>query len=71
MVTHSIVMGHGSDDANRRLVRFFSICLGGLGFIYSLLAVRLFIDGGVFAVADWPLMVVRVGLGVAALVLIL
>src|SRR5215471_3809969 len=71
MNIHSIGVEHGSDDANRRLVRFFSICLGGLGFIYSLLAVRLFIDGGVFAVADWPLMVVRVGLGVAALVLIL
>ena len=71
MSIHSIGVEHGSDDANRRLVRFFSICLGSLGFIYSLLAVRLFIDGGVFAVADWPLMVVRVGLGVAALVLIL
>jgi spermidine synthase len=70
MVTQFTGMAHGSDDANRRLVRFFSICLGSLAFIYSLLAVRLFIEGGVFAVADWPPMVLRAGLGVAALILI-
>ena len=46
MVTHSIGMEHGGDDANRRLVRFFSICLGSLVFIYSLLAIRLFIEAG-------------------------
>ena len=32
------------DDANLRLVRFFSICLGSLVFVYALLAVRLFLD---------------------------
>src|SRR5882672_3464408 len=71
MVTHSSGMDHGRDDANRRLVRFFSICLGTLVFIYSLLAVRLFVEGGSFAAADWLRTVVRAGLGVAALVLIL
>src|SRR5262249_38424903 len=71
MVTQSIVMEHGSDDANRRLVRIFSIYLGTLGFIYALLAVRIFIEGGGFAFADWPPMVLRVGLGVAALILII
>jgi len=71
MVTHSSGMDHGRDDANRRLVRFFSICLGTLVFIYSLLAIRLFIEGGSFAAADWLRTVARAGLGVAALVLIL
>ncbi len=71
MSTHSIAMQHGTDDANRRLVRFFSICLGSLVFIYSLLAVRLFIENGTFAAAEWPLMAFRVALGIAALVMII
>src|SRR5262249_31997877 len=71
MSTHSITMGHGSDDANRRLVRFFSICLGSLVFIYSLLAVRLFIESGTYAAAESPLMASRVALGIAALIMII
>ena len=38
MNIQSIGVEHGSDDANRRLVRFFSICLGSLVFIYSIFA---------------------------------
>src|SRR5260370_41973418 len=64
-------MEEGRGDGNRRLVRFFRICLGTLVFIFSLLAIRLFIEGGSFAAADWLRTVVRAGLGVAALVLIL
>jgi hypothetical protein len=71
MGTHSIAMEHGSDDANRRLVRFFSICLGSLVFIYSLFAVRLFIENGTFAAAEWALMAFRVALGIAALIMII
>jgi spermidine synthase len=57
-------------DANRRLVRFFSICLSSLVFIYSLLAVRLFLEGQAFAFTDWLLIAVRVVLGMAALVVV-
>jgi len=71
MSTHSIAMQHGTDDANRRLVRFFSICLGSLVFIYSLLAVRLFIENGTFAAAEWLLMAFRVAIGIAALIMII
>src|SRR5215472_5854058 len=71
MDTQSAGMARAHDDANRRLVRFFSICLGSLVFIYSLLAVRLFIENGTFAAAEWPLMAFRVGLGIAALIMII
>ncbi len=71
MGTHSSAMERGSDDANRRLVRFFSICLGSLVFIYSLFAVRLFIENGTFAAAEWPLMAFRVALGIASLIMII
>jgi spermidine synthase len=71
MGTHSIAMEHGSDDANRRLVRFFSICLGTLVFIYALLGVRLFIESGTFPAAEWPLMAFRVALVIAALIMII
>jgi spermidine synthase len=71
MGTHSIAMEHGSDDANRRLVRFFSICLGTLVFIYALLGVRLCIESGTFPAAEWPLMAFRVALVIAALIMII
>ncbi len=58
----------GHDDANLRLVRFFGICLGSLVFVYSLLAVRLFLDGSSFEAGDWALIALRVLLGAAALV---
>ena len=68
MGTHSIGMEQGKGEANRRLVRFFSICLGSLVFIYSLLAFRIFVEGHAFGLTDWLLTVLRVLLGLAALV---
>ena len=44
MDSYSAGMAQSHDDANLRLVRFFSICLGSLVFIYALLAVRLFTE---------------------------
>ena len=70
MATHSAGMAQGHDDANLRLVRFFSICLGSLVFVYSLLALRLFLDGSSFEVTDWVLIALRSLLGAAALVVI-
>src|SRR5215813_2244611 len=69
MDNHSAHVGQG-DDANLRLVRFFSICLGSLVFVYSLFSVRLFIVLGQFAPTDWLLIVLRGLLGAAALVVI-
>jgi hypothetical protein len=43
MDNQSAFVGQG-DDANLRLVRFFSICLGSLVFVYALFSVRLFVD---------------------------
>jgi CheY-like chemotaxis protein len=58
----------GAGDANRRLVRFFSICLSSLVFIYSLLAVRIFIEGHAFALTDWVLVAAKAVLGLTAVV---
>src|SRR6201995_2074980 len=69
MDTQSAGMAQAHDDANLRLVRFFSICLGSLVFVYALLAVRLFLDGNSFELADWALIGLRVLLGAAALVM--
>jgi len=55
------------DDANRRLVRFFSICLGSLVLLYSLLSLRLFIESSTFDLTEFALTVLRVALGIAAL----
>src|SRR5579871_4132077 len=71
MDTQSAGMAQGHDDANLRLVRFFSICLGSLVLVYSLLAVRLFLEGDSFGIADWTLIALRALLGAAALVVIL
>src|SRR6202022_4686748 len=68
MATHSIGMEHANDGANRRLVRFFCICLSSLVFIYSLLAVLLFFESETFGAADLLLSCVRVLTGRAALV---
>ena len=70
MGTHSIDVEHGGDDANRRLVRFFSICLGSLALVYSLLSLRLFLESETLAIADFALTLLRVSLGVAALLII-
>jgi SAM-dependent methyltransferase len=67
----SIGAGQGSDDTNRRLVRFYSICLGSLVFVYALFSVRLFLAGHAFAVADWLLMLLRVLSGAAAVAVVL
>jgi hypothetical protein len=65
MAIHSDGSVHG--DANRRLVRFFSICLSSLVFVYSLSAVRIFVEGHAFAFTDWMLVAAKVALGAAAL----
>src|SRR3954447_2703103 len=70
MGTHSIDMEHAGDDANRRLVRFFSICLGSLALVYSLLSLRLFLESETFELAEFALPVLRVSLGIAALLII-
>jgi hypothetical protein len=70
MDAHSVSMAHVTEDANHRLVRFFSICLSSLVFVYTLFAVRLFVDAQAFAAADWLLIAVRVLLGIAALVVV-
>ncbi len=71
MDSHSVSMVHVNEDANRRLVRFFSICLSSLVFVYSLVAVRLFVEGDAFGLSDWFLIGLRVLLGVAALVVVI
>jgi hypothetical protein len=69
MDTPSIGMDQ-RDDANRRLVRFFSICLGSLVLVYSLMSVRLFIESSTYSLSECGLTVLRVALGVAALLVI-
>ncbi|MBR0754587.1 hypothetical protein JQ604_20575 [Bradyrhizobium jicamae] len=64
----SLSIDAAHDGANHRLVRFFSICLSSLVFIYALLSIRLFIEGQAFGAADWLLIGLRVLLGAAALV---
>lgn len=70
MGTSSIGMDQRGDDANRRLVRFFSICLGSLVLVYSLLSLRLFIESSTFDLTQFALTVLRVAFGVAALLII-
>jgi spermidine synthase len=70
MGTDSSGVEQGRGDANRRLVRFFSVCLGGLVFVYALLAVRLFLESATVEIIDWLLIGVRVLLGIAALVIV-
>ncbi|MBR1124329.1 hypothetical protein JQ628_22565 [Bradyrhizobium lablabi] len=71
MAIHSVGSVHGADNANRRLVRFFSICLSSLAFVYSLLAMRIFLEGSAFAFADWVLAAGKVTLGAAALIVLI
>jgi len=65
------VSGEYPDEANRRMVRFFGICLGILVFAYALLSFRLFLERGAFGAADLLLMSARALLGVAALLVLL
>jgi spermidine synthase len=61
---------HGAGHANRRLVRFFSICLATLLFVYSILAFQLFLNHGAFEAVDLLLMSARVLLGGVALLVV-
>jgi spermidine synthase len=61
---------HGTEDVNRRLVRFFSVCLGSLVFAYSMLGIRLVLESETFDAADVLQTCVRLLLGVAGLVCI-
>ena len=70
MSTPSSGMEQRGDDANRRLARFFSICLGSLVLVYSLLSLRLFIESAAFDPTEFALTVLRVSLGIAALLVI-
>lgn len=71
MANHIVGSAHGVGDANRRLVRFFSICLSSLVFVYSLLALRIFIEGSAFAATDWMLAAAKAMLGAVALVVLI
>ena len=64
-------MWQGGDDANRRLVQLYSICLGSLVFAYSLFSVQLFLAGQSFGVVDWVLIAARVLFGGAAVGIVL
>jgi spermidine synthase len=63
-------MSDANNDANRNLVRIFSICLSSLVFCYSALALPLFLKHETFDTANLFLISVRVLLGVAALLVI-
>ncbi|HXI08079.1 MAG: hypothetical protein ACRC1G_11115 [Bradyrhizobium sp.] len=54
------------DDANSRLVRLFSICLGSLLLVYSLLSIRLFLESPSFEISELGLTLLRAALGVVA-----
>src|SRR5262245_29422753 len=69
MAIHSDGSVHAG-DANRRLVRFFSICLSSLVFVYSLLALRIFLEGSAFAFTGVVLAAGKVALGAAALIVL-
>jgi spermidine synthase len=71
MGTHHGDGEYGTGDANRRLVRFFSICLCTLLFVYSILAFRLFLDQATFEAVDLLLISVRVLLGAVALLVVI
>src|SRR3974390_2541467 len=59
-----------TNDANRRLVRFYGVCLGSLVFVYALLGIRLFAAGEAFGLIGWSVLPLRAVLGAAALLVI-
>src|SRR6516225_3710243 len=71
MVTPSDLTWQGEDDANRRLVRLYSICLGNLVFVYSLFSVEPVPSEQSFGVVDWVLIAARVLFGGAAVGIVL
>ena len=71
MGTSSVSGEHAGHDANRGLVRFFSISLGLLLLIYSMLGVRLFFMRETFDGAEVFLTSLRALAGVAALVAVI
>ena len=58
-------------DTNRSLVRIFSICLSTLVLCYSAMAFRLLLVSGSFDFATLFLSMLRIALGVAALIVII
>jgi spermidine synthase len=66
----SDVAGKHARDANRRLVRLFGVYLSVLTFFYSVLALCLFPERGMFSTFDFLLMSARLLLGAAALLFI-
>ena len=70
MGTYQVDGEYGAGDANRRLVRFFSICLSTLLFVYSIVAFRLFLDREAFEAVDLLLMSARLLLGAMALLVV-
>jgi spermidine synthase len=59
-----------TNEANRRLMRLYGVCLGSLVFVYALLGIRLFAAGDAFGLVDWSLAALRGLLGAAALLVI-
>ena len=70
MVTQRVDMKRANNNSNRNLVRIFSICLSGLVFIYSMLAIRLLLERETFDAVNFLMTFPRVLLGVAALLVI-
>jgi len=71
MDTPSIGMGQGYGETNRRLVRFYGICLSSLLVVYTVFSVRLFLAGHAFGFVDWLLILLRMLLGALALTVVL
>ena len=71
MDTPSIGVGQGYDETNRRLVRFYGICLSSLLVVYTVFSVRLFLAGHAFGFVDWLLILLRMLLGALALTVVL
>ena len=70
MGTRRVDMKNAHNNSNRNLVRIFSICLSGLVFIYSMLAIRLLLERETFDAVNFLMTFPRVLLGVAALIVI-
>src|SRR5215471_7028538 len=71
MDTPSIGMAQGYGETNRRLVRFYGICLSSLLVVFAVFSVRLFLAGHAFGFVDWLLILLRMLLGAFALTVVL
>ena len=65
------VSGEHPGDANRRVVRFFGICLGIVVFAYAVLSFRVFLERDTIGATDALLMLGRALMGAAAVVVML